>query len=169
MIRPSRFTYGLIEDSGVFTVNMPTPEMARWVGLCGSKSGRDTDKFAAYDGGTSPAQTVPTLTIDGSPLVYECHVVHTNDLIPANLDPAMDAQFYGGTDYHRLYYGEILGTYADTGGLLRPRPSAGMETTAGPCSPRLTGAADRPGPCRPPGVRPRRYPCHHRTSRGDAG
>jgi flavin reductase (DIM6/NTAB) family NADH-FMN oxidoreductase RutF len=114
MVRPSRFTYGLIEDSGVFTVNVPAPDMTRWVGICGSRSGRDMDKFAAYEGGTSPAQTVPTITIDGSPLVYECRVVHTNDLIPANLEAEKDAQFYGGSDYHRLYYGEITGAYADT-------------------------------------------------------
>ncbi len=32
----------------------------------------------------------------------------------------MDAQFYGGADYHRLY-GEILGTYADTAAYEPPR------------------------------------------------
>ncbi|GAG03898.1 unnamed protein product, partial [marine sediment metagenome] len=40
LVRPSRYTYGFIHDSGVFTVNVPTEEMREWVNLCGTRSGR---------------------------------------------------------------------------------------------------------------------------------
>ena len=112
LVRPSRFTYGLINDAGEFTVNVPTAEMRHWVGFCGTRSGRDTGKFAALGIHTSPGVLTGTVTIDACPMVYECRSLHHNELIPANLDPAYEARFYGGEDYHRLYYGEILGAYA---------------------------------------------------------
>lgn len=112
LVRPSRFTYEFIEDSGVFTVNVPPPELKRWVAICGSKSGRDIDKFGDYQVATSPARHVPTITIDACPVVYECRVVHHNDIIPAQMDAVVEADSYGGRDYHRLYFGEIVGAFA---------------------------------------------------------
>jgi flavin reductase (DIM6/NTAB) family NADH-FMN oxidoreductase RutF len=112
MVRPSRYTYEFMEASGVFTVNVPSEALRSWVGVCGTRSGRELDKLAAYNVATSPAETIPSITIDACPLVYECRVVYHSDLIPAHLEPELEAQSYGGSNYHRLYYGEILGTFA---------------------------------------------------------
>jgi len=112
MVRPSRHTYGFIEESHEFTVNVPTDEMRQWVAVCGSKSGRDVDKFGSYDVTTSPGQKVHTATIDACPMVYECRVAHWNDLIPGNLAREAEVRFYRGEDYHRVYFGQILGAYA---------------------------------------------------------
>ena len=112
MVRPSRYTYEFIEESGCFTVNVPTQEMRQWVGVCGTRSGRDLDKFGEYGVQTTMGNDVPAVTIDDCPLVYECRVVHHNDLVPANLDDDIKTSAYGGGDYHRFYHGEILGTYA---------------------------------------------------------
>jgi len=110
LVRPSRYTYQFIKESKVFTVNVPTPEMRDFVNLCGTRSGRDVDKLAQVE--TSMGQTVDCVTIDACPLVYECKVVHWNDVIPANLSPEIDRRAYARGDYHRLYYGQILGTLA---------------------------------------------------------
>ncbi len=115
LVRPSRYTYEFIEDSKVFTVNVPSEALREWVGFCGSRSGRTVDKFAAYNISISRGQLVEAVTIDACPIVYECRVIHYNDVIPAHLDPAVEATSYGGKDYHRLYYGEILGTFAVPG------------------------------------------------------
>ena len=112
MVRPSRYTHGFMEESGVFTVNVPTESMRKWVGLCGTRSGREMDKLAEGHMTTSPAVTIPSATIDACPMVYECRVVHVNDMVPAKLRPEIEVASYGGTDYHRFYYGEILATYA---------------------------------------------------------
>ena len=103
LVRPSRYTYSFIEDSKVFTVNVPTSEMADLVKLCGTRSGRDVDKLAQV--ATSVGQRVSCVTIDACPLVYECQVVHWNDVQPQALTPGIDARSYPGGDYHRLYYG----------------------------------------------------------------
>ncbi len=80
--------------------------------MCGTRSGRDLDKFGAYRVATRPAEKIPSITIDACPLVYECRVAYHADLIPPHLDPALEARSYGGKNYHRVYCGEILGTFA---------------------------------------------------------
>jgi hypothetical protein len=45
-------------------------------------------------------------------MVYECRVVHYNDMIPANLDAGIEESAYGGSDYHRIYFGQITGAFA---------------------------------------------------------
>jgi len=110
MVRPSRYTYEFVQESGLFTVNVPTPEMRPFVNLCGTKSGRDVDKIAQVT--TSMGQTVDCVRLDDCPIVYECQVVHTNDVLPETLDPGIMERAYPRGDLHRLYYGEILGTFA---------------------------------------------------------
>ena len=110
LVRPSRYTYSFIEDSQVFTVNVPTAEMRGLVQLCGTRSGRDVDKLSQV--ATSMGQNVSCVTIDTCPLVYECQVVHWNDVQPGNLLPEIIAGSYPRGDFHRLYYGKILGTFA---------------------------------------------------------
>ena len=111
MVRPSRYTYEFIEESGVFTVNVPSPELREFCRIAGSRSGRDMDKFAEFKLSTTPGRNVPAVTIDACPLAYECQVVHHNDVIPANLSPDVEAKSYRGHDYHRIYYGQIMGVW----------------------------------------------------------
>ena len=44
-VRPSRYTYELIEQSGEFTVNLTDRNLLRATDYCGVRSGRDEDKF----------------------------------------------------------------------------------------------------------------------------
>ena len=46
-VRPSRHSYGFIQQSGEFVINLPTTALARAVDWCGVKSGRDVNKFEA--------------------------------------------------------------------------------------------------------------------------
>lgn len=112
LVRPSRYTYRFIEDSQAFTVNVPTEQMRDWVALCGTRSGRDLDKFAAGSMSVTAAQTIPGITIDACPMVYECRVAHYNDVVPAHLAREIEDKAYRGKDYHRIYFGEVLAAYA---------------------------------------------------------
>jgi flavin reductase (DIM6/NTAB) family NADH-FMN oxidoreductase RutF len=111
LVRPSRYTYSMIEESGFFTVNVPTPEMKELVTVCGTRSGRDVDKLARVE--TSMGNTVACVTLDACPVVYECKVVHSNDVLPATLMPDIASRAYPQGDFHRLYYGQIMGTFAE--------------------------------------------------------
>jgi flavin reductase (DIM6/NTAB) family NADH-FMN oxidoreductase RutF len=56
LVRPSRYTYSFIEESRVFTVNVPSPDMRDLLQLCGTRSGREVDKLAQVE--TSMGQKV---------------------------------------------------------------------------------------------------------------
>ena len=45
-VRPERYSYPLIKESGEFVINLPSESMVRTLDFCGVRSGRNTDKFA---------------------------------------------------------------------------------------------------------------------------
>ena len=112
LVRPSRYTYRCIEHSASFTVNVPTEALASACAACGTKSGRDTDKFAECGLTAERGQMVLAPTVGECPIVYECQVVHSNDIIPARLaDEIMDGAYTNG-DFHRVYCGKVLSARA---------------------------------------------------------
>ena len=46
-VRPSRFSYPMIKESGEFVINLTTASMIRAADFCGVRSGRELDKFEA--------------------------------------------------------------------------------------------------------------------------
>ena len=46
-LRPSRFSYDLVKESGYFVVNLTTRDLTYATDFCGVKSGRDLNKFEA--------------------------------------------------------------------------------------------------------------------------
>lgn len=113
MVRPSRFTYDLLKKSGEFTVSIPFKDMSTALGICGSKSGRDTDKFAAANLTTAPGTKISTPVIAGCGLHYECKVVYKQEMVPELLATDLQDKWYGTGNYHTLFFGEILATYVD--------------------------------------------------------
>src|SRR5699024_6175745 len=73
-VRPERYSHGLIRQSGVFVVNLPTEPLTRAVDWCGVKSGREVDKFAAMGLHAAPAAQVDTVLLEESPVNLECRV-----------------------------------------------------------------------------------------------
>jgi len=119
LVRPSRYTYQCIEATGDFTVNVPPPSLTEVVAFCGSKSGRDYDKFAALSLTAVPGKSVNVPVIEQCVVNYECRVVHHNDVLPSELAGEIQNSAYKSGDYHRVYYGEILETYADEDALTK--------------------------------------------------
>jgi flavin reductase (DIM6/NTAB) family NADH-FMN oxidoreductase RutF len=120
-VRPSRYTYKVMNESDSFTVCVPAEAHYNAIDFCGTKSGRDYDKFAECDMQPLPSTKVRAPGVAGWPVIYECQIVHTNEVVPANLAPAIKAVAYPNGDFHRIYYGEILATRAlpDAGKLLK--------------------------------------------------
>ena len=44
-VRPERYSYHMIEESGEFVVNLTTEQLVRATDFCGVRSGKDIDKF----------------------------------------------------------------------------------------------------------------------------
>lgn len=113
LVRPSRFTYRIMEDTGDFTVCVPGPDLAKGVAYCGSHSGRDEDKLAKLGLKVVPGREVASGVIEACPIVYECKIVGKSDIVPEMLAQSVKADYYPQGDYHRVYFGEVLAAYAD--------------------------------------------------------
>jgi len=113
MVRPNRFTYECLEKSGQFTVSIPFKDMSKALGICGSQSGRDTDKLAAANLTTVPGKKISTPVIADCGLHYECRVVYKQKMSAELLTTDLQEKWYADGTYHTLYWGEILTTYVD--------------------------------------------------------
>jgi len=113
LVRPSRHSYARLEEAGDFTVNVPPGELAEAAAYCGTVSGRDHDKLR--EKGLTPvaSRQVRPPIIQECVLHYECRTLHRNDLVPDALAQAVQDEFYARGDYHRVYFGEIVASYAD--------------------------------------------------------
>jgi len=113
MVRPSRFTYERLEKSGEFTVSIPFRDMSEALSVCGAKSGRTVDKFAAAGLITAPGKKIATPVIADCGLHYECRIVYKQAMAPELLATPLQERWYADGNYHTLYFGEILTTYVD--------------------------------------------------------
>lgn len=73
-VRPERYSYHALKDSGEFVVNLPTADMARAVDYCGVRSGKDVDKFEVTGLTRRDAAKVNVPVIEDSPVNIECRV-----------------------------------------------------------------------------------------------
>ena len=73
-LRPSRYSYGLIKDSGEFVINLTTEALVRSADYCGVHSGAHEDKFLKCGLTRSPAAEVRCPLLAESPLSLECRV-----------------------------------------------------------------------------------------------
>jgi flavin reductase (DIM6/NTAB) family NADH-FMN oxidoreductase RutF len=79
-IRPERFSYPIIVESGEFVINLPTIALTRAVDFCGVRSGRQLDKFAETGLTSLPAAKVNCPMLAQSPLSLECRVFQQIEL-----------------------------------------------------------------------------------------
>ncbi len=113
LVRPSRYTYGRLEQVSDFTVNVPPKEISEAVGICGTVSGRNCNKFEEAHLTPIPSREVRSPIIQECVVHYECRTLHRNDLAPEALAQAVREEFYSSGDFHRVYFGEIVAAYAD--------------------------------------------------------
>ena len=111
MVRPSRFTYGLMAKAEAFSVNVPGEDLARACALCGTKSGRDTDKIAETGLALERGIELDVPTLAGCFLHYECRIIEKSMIDPATLDGGVESSCYPEGDHHGVWWGEIVGAY----------------------------------------------------------
>ena len=113
-IRPQRYTYGIVEDSDTLTLSFfPKGEYREALRYCGTKSGRDGDKF------TATGLTVEK-TAEGTPypaeanLVLVCRKLYQSTLQEDGfIDKSILTDNYPNRDLHDMYIGEIVKVLAE--------------------------------------------------------
>lgn len=106
-VRPDRYSYSIIKETGEFVVNLVTRELVYATDFCGVKSGRNLDKFKEMKLTPSPSKYIHAPGIMESPVNIECRVA--------------DSRLLGS---HELFIAEVLGVnisdeYMDEGGKFR--------------------------------------------------
>ena len=79
-VRPERYSYHMIEESGEFVINLTTEKLAYATDFCGVRSGRDVDKFRKLNLTKEKAQFVSAPMIGESPVNIECKVEQVLEL-----------------------------------------------------------------------------------------
>lgn len=77
-LRPQRYSYELIRQSGEFVINLPTEKLVRAIDWCGVKSGRDVEKFAAMHLTAGAIDGFSCPLVEQAPLALACRV--TNEI-----------------------------------------------------------------------------------------
>lgn len=108
VIRPQRHTYGFIEESEQFTLSFFAEDYRKALTVCGTTSGRDTDKVEAS--GLSPLTLESgNVCFKEARLVLECRKLYA-DFIKEEcfLEKSIIPQWYPASDFHKLYVVEIV-------------------------------------------------------------
>ena len=95
-VRPNRYSYDIIRETGEFVINLTTRRLARAADWCGVRSGRDFDKFCEMGLTAVPSEKVAAPLIAESPVNIECRV---RQVLPL------------GT--HDMFLAEVVGVQAD--------------------------------------------------------
>lgn len=95
-VRPERYSYDIIKESGEFVINLVNKELVFAADYCGVKSGRDEDKFEAMQLTPFSSQHILAPGIKESPVNIECQV---KDIIPLGS--------------HHMFLAEVAGVTID--------------------------------------------------------
>lgn len=73
-VRPERYSYSMIKETGEFVINLTTKDMVHAVDYCGVKSGAHIDKWKETGLTKVEAEQVNAALIEESPVNIECRV-----------------------------------------------------------------------------------------------
>lgn len=80
-VRPERYSYHMIRESGEFVVNLTTEQLAKATDYCGVRSGRDVDKWKETHLTKGKAnELVFAPIIEECPVNIECKVTEVKEL-----------------------------------------------------------------------------------------
>ena len=79
-VRPERYSYNLIKESGEFVINLTTENLAFATDWCGVRSGAQYDKFKEMNLTKEKANFVKCPLIKESPVSVECKVKEIREL-----------------------------------------------------------------------------------------
>lgn len=121
-VRQGRFTRELLDANPEFTINVPLGDFDRKIlGFCGTKSGRDVDKFQELGLTAMPGWEVDVPAIAQLPLTLECRVIYRRAQEPKAIPPMFLDKYYpqdvgseatgSNRDFHIAYMGQVVSSY----------------------------------------------------------
>lgn len=84
-VRPNRYSYNIIKETGEFVINLTTKDLARATDWCGCRTGAKYDKFKEMHLTKEKANFVNCPMIKESPVSVECKVKEIKELGSHNM------------------------------------------------------------------------------------
>ena len=111
-VRNTRYTYDFMNKINEFSINWLADDKKDALMICGTKSGRDIDKY--IEAGITPVagMEISTPSVKESKLVLECQTVYTTDLAAEGFIDKSILGMYQADDYHTLYFGKVVSTFS---------------------------------------------------------
>lgn len=110
-VRPQRYTFEYMEKNEYFTLSFYGGEYKKELGICGSKSGRDTDKTALT--GLTPIEAGDTVSFKESKVTVLLRKIAYQDMKPDGFLAPEIMGNYKLNDFHRTYVGEIIKVFVE--------------------------------------------------------
>ncbi len=112
-IRPQRHTLKFTEREATMTLSFfDHDRYGKALQVCGSKSGRDTDKVALAGLTPESAPSGEGMTFAEASLALECRKLYAENLDPAAfIEKPLIEKIYPGGDFHRMYIVEITAAW----------------------------------------------------------
>lgn len=111
-IAAKHYSTEAIRFSKCFTVSCPSVEMSEAAMFFGSRSGRDTDKFAEFDCKTEPAKEIDSLLLSDAEANFECilesetatgdHIIFVGKIVAAHKNTETKKRLYTIGPGHKL-------------------------------------------------------------------
>lgn len=79
-VRPERYSYNLIKETGEFAINLTTKDLAYATDWCGVKTGAKVDKFKEMHLTKQKGNFIKCPLIEESPVAIECKVLEIKEL-----------------------------------------------------------------------------------------
>jgi len=111
VVRPNRYTFEFTNQYPDFTLCVFPDQYRDALKILGSKSGRDGDKIKETDLTPIASNHVSAPGFAEAELIYECKKNYWQDFEPKNFIDERIEKLYSKDDYHRVYYGEIVGLF----------------------------------------------------------
>ena len=107
-IRPQRYTKQFVDEQEYFTLTFFPAEYRQALALCGTKSGRDTDKVKECGFTVAEAEGGAPY-FEQAELVLVCRKLYQSTLKEEGfVDRSILADHYPSRDLHEMYIGEIV-------------------------------------------------------------
>lgn len=108
MVRYSRYTHELIKDADSFTVSFSLDDSLKdALKICGTKSGRDIDKFKECKLTPKYDDIVTSPYIAEADLHILCDILYRQPMDPEQVSKELKQRWYSDEDFHIIYYGHI--------------------------------------------------------------
>ena len=122
-VAPARYSWRFLEEVPEFVIAVPDDTIRSAVDLCGTKSGRDIDKFKATGLTAVPSVNVRPPSIAECSINVECRIYTT--ITPPHMLLTPEHRRALLEEQHTIYFAEVLGTFRGQMNSEVPEPARG--------------------------------------------